>query len=201
MRGNSETNRRTPRAASALLPRRGPANIRTFRNRPTGTNVPSPDPNVRPIHGDDDAMMAAVIRRAMPEFGASGPGFALTDPEVDHLSLAYSRPGCAYFVLEDDDRVLGGAGIAPLAGGEPNTCELRKMYLLPEARGRGSGRALLDRCLAAARELAYRRCYLETLTGMDAAMRLYERAGFTRLCAPLGATGHFGCDRWFAREL
>jgi putative acetyltransferase len=145
--------------------------------------------------------MAAVIRRVMPEFGACGPGFALTDPEVEHLARAYARPGCAYFVLELEGHVVGGGGIAPLEGGEPGTCELRKMYLLTEARGRGSGRALLDRCLAAARELGYRRCYLETLTGMDAAMRLYERAGFTRLCAPLGATGHFGCDRWFARDL
>jgi putative acetyltransferase len=156
---------------------------------------------LRPIRPDDDAGMAAVIRAVMPEFGACGPGFAIKDPEVDHLSRAYAETGSAYFVLERDGRVVGGSGIAPLAGGERGVCELRKMYFLPEARGRGQGRAMLELCLETARRLGYRRCYLETLTGMDAAMRLYEQAGFTQLCAPLGATGHFGCDRWYAHDL
>jgi putative acetyltransferase len=126
----------------------------------------------------------------------------LADPEVEAMSAAYAVSGGAYFVLEDArGRVLGGGGIGPLAGGEPGVCELRKMYLLREARGCGYGRRLLEHCLEAARALGYRRCYLETLSGMEAAQHLYAAAGFRRLCAPLGATGHFGCDRWFALDL
>jgi len=161
----------------------------------------TPEFILRPITGADDAAMAAVIRTVMPEFGACGPGFAINDPEVDHLSVAYSDPRSAYFVIEAGGRVVGGAGIAPLAGAAGSTCELRKMYFLPEARGFGQGRRLLDHCLQQARRLGYERCYLETLTGMDAAMRLYTRAGFTALCSPLGATGHFACDRYYAKEL
>lgn len=145
--------------------------------------------------------MADVIRTVMPEFGASGPGFALSDPEVDHLSLAYSAPRSAFFVLERAGRIVGGGGIAPLAGGDPDVCELRKMYFLAEVRGLGQGRRLLRHCLATARHFGYRRCYLETLTGMDAAQHLYAEAGFQKLCAPLGATGHFACDRYYAMEL
>jgi putative acetyltransferase len=156
---------------------------------------------IRPIRPLDDAAVAAVIRAVMPEFGASGPGFAIHDPEVGGMSRAYERPGAAYFVVEDGDRVVGGGGIAPLDGGEPGVCELRKMYFLPEARGKGLGEQLLRRCLEAAKELGHRRVYLETLTGMDAAQRLYEKVGFTKLCAPLGATGHFGCDRWYILDL
>jgi putative acetyltransferase len=157
---------------------------------------------IRAIRPADDAALACVIRTVMPEFGAQGPGFALEDPEVDSMSTAYAAPGSAYFVLEDaEGRVVGGGGIAPLSGGEPGVCELRKMYFLREARGGGHGSRMLDRCLEAARALGYRRCYLETLSGMDAAQHLYAAAGFRRLCAPLGATGHFGCDRWFALEL
>jgi len=80
-------------------------------------------------------------------------------------------------------------------------CELRKMYFLPELRGRGAGGALIARCLDAARALGFRQCYLETLTGMDAAQRLYEKHGFQRIAGPMGATGHFSCDRFYLREL
>ena len=157
--------------------------------------------SIRPIKAADDAAMAAIIRAVMPEFGASGAGFAINDPEVDWMSRAYAAPGHAYFVLERDQRVLGGAGIAPLAGGDAGTCELRKMYFLPEARGLGAGAMMMSRCLDAARAARFTRCYLETLRGMDAAMRLYERNGFRRIDAPMGATGHGGCNTFYLREL
>ncbi|MBM5810780.1 MAG: GNAT family N-acetyltransferase [Gammaproteobacteria bacterium] len=159
------------------------------------------DARIRPIRPADDRPVAAIIREVMTSFGACGPGFAIHDPEVDAMSANYAAPRSAYFVLEADGRVLGGAGIAPLAGAEPDVCELRKMYFLPEVRGRGLGARLLAICLDAARGFGYRRCYLETLTGMDEAQRLYARAGFRRLCAAQGATGHFGCDQHFELEL
>ena len=91
--------------------------------------------------------------------------------------------------------------ICRLEGGDPGVCELRKMYFLPEARGIGAGAAMMDRCLAAAREIGFRRCYLETLTGMDAAMRLYERSGFRRIPGAMGATGHGGCNTFYLLDL
>jgi putative acetyltransferase len=156
---------------------------------------------LRPIRPEDDPAVALVIRTVMPEFGARGPGFAINDPEVDAMSAAYLAPRSVYFVLDAGGVVLGGGGIGPLAGADESVCELRKMYFLPAARGLGAGKALLARCLEEARARGYRRMYLETLTGMDAAQRLYERFGFAKLGAPLGATGHFGCDRWYALDL
>lgn len=152
--------------------------------------------------------MAAIIRTVMPSFGAVGPGFAINDPEVDHMSRAYGREGALFFVVEhhapgEAARVVGGGGIAPLDGNETGEriCELRKMYFLPEARGHGVGSALLQRCLWAARGLGYSTCYLETLASMTQAVRLYEQAGFRQLDAALGHTGHHGCDRHYARAL
>ncbi|NII09348.1 GNAT family N-acetyltransferase [Oleiagrimonas sp. C23AA] len=156
---------------------------------------------IRPIRPADEAAMAAVIRAVMPEFGADGPGFAIHDPEVDTLHGAYEVPGRAYFVVEKDGRVMGGAGIAPLDGQGDGTCELRKMYFLRELRGLGAGHALMARCLEAARAMDYTRCYIETLTGMDGAKALYLKSGFTPIAAPLGDTGHFACDRYYLREL
>lgn len=156
----------------------------------------------RPIRPEDDAAIAAIIRQVMPEFGADGPGFALHDAEVDHMSAAYSATGAAYFVVTGaDGQIVGGAGIAALEGEEPGVCELKKMYFLPTARGKGMGQALLGHCLTVARDLGYRTCYLETLSGMDRAIRLYQKVGFKSLCSPMGQTGHGGCDHWFAKEL
>lgn len=156
---------------------------------------------IRPIEPRDDATVAAIVRSVMPEFGAGGEGFAIHDAEVGAMCAAYAKPRSAYFVLEVDGKIVGGGGVAPLENGDADVCELRKMYFLPEARGLGAGQAMITRCLDAARRFGFKRCYLETLTGMDAAQALYRKHRFTPLCAPMGSTGHHGCDRWFIRAL
>jgi len=156
---------------------------------------------IRAITPADDATMARVIRTVMPEFGATGDGFAINDPEVDWLSKAYAEPRCAYFVVERDGVVMGGGGVAPLVGGGEGVCELRKMYFLPALRGLGAGSALMRHCLDAARGIGFRECYLETLRGMDAAKKLYERTGFQRIPGPMGATGHGGCNAFYLLPL
>lgn len=92
---------------------------------------------IRPILPEDNAAIARIIRTVMPEFGASGKGFAIHDEEVDDMYAAYNRPRCAYFVCEDHDSIVGGGGIAPLEGGDSGTCELKKMYFYRMAAVRG----------------------------------------------------------------
>ncbi len=155
---------------------------------------------IRSIVEKDNEAVATIIRSVMTEFGASGRGFAIHDAEVDDMFGAYDGLGRAYFVIEMDGRVLGGGGIAPLSE-KDKICELRKMYFLPSLRGVGAGGALISQCMHTARSLGYRQCYLETLTGMDAAQHLYTKNGFARIASPLGNTGHFSCDRFYLREL
>jgi putative acetyltransferase len=157
--------------------------------------------SIRPIESKDDANIARIIRTVMPEFGAVGDGFAINDPEVDWMSRAYSENRSAYFVLVMNGIVTGGGGIAPLAAADPDTCELRKMYFLPECRGLGAGTAMISRCLQAARQYGFKRCYLETLDNMKDAQKLYERAGFTKQCGSLGNTGHSGCNTFYILDL
>ena len=156
---------------------------------------------IRPALPADDPAIAAIIRRVMPEFGAIGDGFAINDPEVDWISQAYAAPRAAYFVVEHEGILKGGGGVAPLEGGDADTCELRKMYFLPELRGLGVGSAMMLQCMEAARRFGFKRCYLETLHGMHAAMKLYERTGFRRIDAPLGDTGHGGCNTFYLLPL
>jgi len=159
---------------------------------------------MRAIRPTDDPIVADIIRTVMTEHGAVGPGFAIVDPEVACMSGAYadtSDPPARYFVLEQGGQVIGGAGFAPLAGGDPDVCELRKMYLRPAVRGAGLGRRLLAHVLEHARAAGYARCYLETMATMQRARALYESVGFERLSCALGRTGHYGCDAWYACDL
>lgn len=156
---------------------------------------------IRPIHAHDDAAIARIITEVMTEFGAVGEGYSIEDPEVNAMSVAYAQPGHSYFVVEVDGVVTGGAGIAPLAGADNLTCELRKMYVLSAGRGLGLGARLLERCLQSAVELGYRQCYLETLDRMNAARVLYEKNGFKPLDRAVGCTGHSGCDSWMIKSL
>ncbi len=159
------------------------------------------DPTIRRIRREDDPVMERVLIQVLTEFGATGEGFSDQDDELKAMSSAYGEPDAAYFVVEMEGAIVGGAGIGPLEKAPRHTCELRKMYLLPPARGRGLGYRLLETCLEEARRLGYRQCYLETLAQMDRARDLYERFGFLPLEAPLGDTGHFGCNRWYALSL
>jgi putative acetyltransferase len=156
---------------------------------------------IRSIAERDDLTVAAIIRSVMPSFGAVGDGFAINDAEVDTMTRAYQEPRSAYFVVELDGVVKGGGGIAPLLGGPYSTCELRKMYFLPELRGVGAGRALMERCLATAKTFGFTDCYLETLSSMKQAQNLYERSGFSRIAQAMGKTGHGGCNTFYLRSL
>jgi putative acetyltransferase len=155
---------------------------------------------VRTIEKRDNKQIGDIIHTVMTEYGAVGTGYSIMDNEVDRMFEAYSQRA-KYFVVEKDGKLLGGSGVARLIGGDEDTCELKKMYFLEELRGLGFGEKLLKLCLEAAKELGYKKCYLETLSHMHAAQKLYEKFGFIKLDKPIGNTGHFKCNCWYLREV
>ncbi len=156
---------------------------------------------LRAIEPKDNPVVAGVIRKVMTEFGAVGPGYSIEDPEVDDMYQAYAGDRAAFFVVAKKERLLGCGGIAPLVGGDDDTCELKKMYFLSELRGTGMGTRVLNASLDAARSIGYQRCYLETLDSMHHARKLYAKHGFEPLEGPMGCTGHSACDSWMAKDL
>ncbi len=156
---------------------------------------------IRPIERADVPALLEIIADSRREYGIGDQGVPLLEPADHALYDNYQRQRALYFVAVLGGEVVGGAGVAPLAGPDPLTCELQRMYLRSDARGRGIGDALLERCLAAARQFLYVRCYLETVTQMQAALEFYGRHGFRDLQAPLGRTGHEHNDRWLMRTL
>jgi putative acetyltransferase len=156
---------------------------------------------IRKVLPADNPQIANIIRTVMPEFGASGAGFAIHDKEVDDIFGSYTDQRRAYFVCEQNSKILGGGGVAPLEGGPENVCELKKMYFLSEGRGKGLGQKVLYSCLKAAKEIGFEYCYLETFNTMGDAMKLYERNGFEKISGPMGNTGHFACDTFYRLKL
>jgi putative acetyltransferase len=75
------------------------------------------------------------------------------------------------------------------------------MYLLPQARGTGIGRQLIERNLQYAFEAGYMNVYLESMPELRTALNIYEKFGFEYLDAPMGNTGHTGCSLWMLKKL
>ncbi len=156
---------------------------------------------IREITHADDKQIAVVIRSVLIEFGVPKVGTAYADKALDCMTETYNKPTSAYFVLEENGRIIGGAGIAQLDNFEGNVCELQKMYFLPEARGRGLGRQMMEICLQKAKEVGFKQCYLETLPYMQDARKLYAKVGFRSLDGPMGDTGHYSCNMWMIKDL
>jgi putative acetyltransferase len=66
-------------------------------------------------------------------------GTAYADPYLDLMFEEYNKPKSVYYVVENNGKVVGSAGVAPLENEAATICELQKMYFLPETRGLGIG--------------------------------------------------------------
>ncbi|HNR16944.1 MAG TPA: GNAT family N-acetyltransferase [Chitinophagaceae bacterium] len=156
---------------------------------------------VRPIQPSDNTFIAKIIRDTLAEFGANHPGTVYYDPTTDALYELFQKEKSAYNIAEINGKIVGGGGIYPTAGLPADTCELVKMYLLPEARGTGLGSKLITLCLEQAKANGFSKVYLETMNELKAALKVYAGMGFTYLNGPMGNSGHFGCPLWMIKEL
>ena len=156
---------------------------------------------IREITSADDKQIAEVIRKVLIEFGVPKVGTAYADKALDCMTETYNKPTSAYFVVENNGKIIGGAGIAQLDNYDGNVCELQKMYFLPEARGLGLGKQMMGKCLEKAKILGFDQCYLETLPYMEDARKLYTKVGFRSLDSRMGDTGHYSCNLWMLKDL
>lgn len=156
---------------------------------------------IRPIRKTDDLHIGEVIRSCFRDYGATEQGTVFSDPVIDRLSESFGIERGAYFVLEAGGEVVGGAGFQPLKGGGKAVCELQKMYIRSDFRGKGWGRALLEKCLNEAGDAGFKLCYLESLPELKDALKLYEAAGFSYIPERMGNTGYYGCTLFMTKAL
>ncbi|NNE25431.1 MAG: GNAT family N-acetyltransferase [Saprospiraceae bacterium] len=156
---------------------------------------------IRPIESKDNAQVEKLIVAVMADFQCIGEAYSSSDPEVKSMYAAYNQPGARFYVIEHDNIIYGCGGLAALEQGDPDVCELRKMYFYEELRGHGFGRQLLQICIDDAKALGYKKMYLETVERMDQARKLYLGFGFKPIEHTMGHTGHSGCDNFYLKVL
>jgi len=118
---------------------------------------------IRHILPEDNQTIKEIIQSSILEHGAPKVGTAYSDDATQAMYEQYQKPRRSYFIVEDHNVVLGGAGVAPLDNYDGNVCELQKMYFRPEARGKGFGKQLMLHCLDRAKELKFDRvCSLQS---------------------------------------
>ena len=150
---------------------------------------------IRSATNEDANAIREIVFVALEEYGLMTEHEGV-DADLDDIERNYISAGGLFDVVEDDDgNLIGTLGLYPKGNG---VCELRKMYLIPEVRGRGLGKRLMDRALDRARKLGFGRMELETASVLVEAIGLYKRYGFKpinpeNLCAR--------CDQAFALDL
>lgn len=157
--------------------------------------------SIRPIQPSDNAALAKIIRAVMTEFGVNNPNTVFTDPTTDHLYELFQKERSVYNVAEVNGAIVGGGGIFPTEGLPVDTCELVKMWLLPSARGIGLGRMLIEKCIQQAKDLGFKKIYLESMPELKQALNVYAKFGFEYLKAPMGNSGHTGCQLWMMKNI
>lgn len=154
---------------------------------------------IEPLTPEYDAAIASLIRRNLKAHQLDIPGTVFFDEGLDHLSDYYDHQGRAYYVLLDDDYVVGGIGYAEFLG-FPRCCELQKLYLDDSVKGQGLGYELITFIETQARGKKYKQIYLETHTNLQAAIHIYEKCGYREVERPASVI-HSTMNCFYLKEL
>jgi len=151
------------------------------------------DPVLTPLaadHPDAAALLAAFVAEIAARLGGFDPARSVS-AEPDEMA----PPRGAFVVLYDEGRPAACGGVKTLA---PGVAEVKRMFVAPEARGRGHGRRILRALEDFARALGCSRVVLDTAAPLTEAERLYVSAGYRRIAA---YNDNPYATAWFEKDL
>ena len=143
------------------------------------------------IREAETARMVSSARDLIKEYSASlGIDLSFQDFEKEMVEFPahYTKPDGRVFVAVEGSIAVGVVGVRRFSG---KVCELKRMYVRPEFRGKGIGRMLAEKAIREAREIGYDRMRLDTLSRLEEAVSLYRSLGFKEI-APYRANPNKG---------
>jgi putative acetyltransferase len=150
---------------------------------------------IRSWQPPDRQEAAEIIHTVLTEYGLGWEPQG-ADRDVLEVESAYWHIGGEFWVVETPDKLVGTAAYYPVLRGE-KTVEIRKMYLLPQVRGQGLGRWLLQRLEEAIIQRGYGEIWVETASVLKEAVCLYENSGYL----PATGIGTPRCDLIYCKVL
>ncbi|AQQ06206.1 GNAT family N-acetyltransferase [Roseibium algicola] len=138
--------------------------------------------SIVPVSTENDLAPIRHLFRAYVDWLGIDLSYQGFEEELAGLPGKYAPPSGALFLAKDEEgSVLGCVGLR--AFGKDGACEMKRLYVLPDGRGKGVGGALVEAVIAAAVAAGYREMLLDTLPSMTGAIKLYEAAGFEQVGA------------------
>jgi GNAT superfamily N-acetyltransferase len=136
-------------------------------------------PEIYEITSAEDVRTEVIIRlfsQYLRELGEE-LGFQQVDAELENPVKKYGPPAGVLLLAYIDGRPAGCVALQPLP--EKETCEMKRLFVLPEFRGYKLGRILAEAIVQKAADMGYRVMKLDTLDRLQPAIALYQRMGFT----------------------
>lgn len=150
---------------------------------------------IRDWQPSDREIAANLIFSVLTEYGLECEPVG-ADTDVLRVEEAYWQTGGEFWIVERDGQIVGTAGYYPIDRA-PKAVEIRKMYLLPAARGQGLGRFLLKKLEDAIATKGFEQIWIETASVLKEAVKLYEGSGYE----PTTGVETERCDRVYVKNL
>jgi putative acetyltransferase len=151
---------------------------------------------VRQANNNDIETIKSVVFSVLREYGLA-PSENGIDSDLADIETNYNNNNGYFGVITaaPDNKIVGTFGLYKV---NDIDCEIRKMYFLPEARGKGMGKKVLRLLITKALEKGFQNILLETNSVLKEAIGLYEKSGFKKV-----ESAHLSerCDQAFRLEL
>ena len=132
---------------------------------------------IRIATNNDLAVIQSIVFTALQEYGLK-PAPDSTDQDITDIESHYTSNQGYFCIMENDGIPIATGGLEYI---NANVCELKKMYMVKSARGKGAGKQLLEHLLVMAKEMGFQEVQLETAKVLREAIQLYEKYGFEKM--------------------